>query len=105
MRDEVLGADYELSLVFVGDAEAKRLNMAHRGKDYVPNVLAFELDRTSGEIFINPREAKRQAPEFGRTHFNFIGFLYVHALCHLKGMEHGSRMERTDATFRKKFGL
>jgi len=105
MKDEVLGKDYELSLVFVGDAAAKKLNMEHRGADYVPNVLAFELDRTSGEIFIDPIEAKRQAPDFNRTHFNFIAFLYVHALCHLKGMEHGSRMERTEETFRKRFGI
>lgn len=105
MKDEVLGKDYELSLVFVGDAAAKKLNMEHRGADYVPNVLAFELDKASGEIFINPIEAKRQAPDFGRTHFNFIAFLYVHALCHLKGMEHGSRMEKTEETFRKLFGI
>jgi rRNA maturation RNase YbeY len=105
MKDEVLGPDYELSLVFVGDAAARKLNMAHRGKDYVPNVLAFELDEASGEIFINPVEAKRQAPDFDRTHFNFIAFLYIHALCHLKGMEHGSRMERTEEKFRKLFGI
>lgn len=105
MKDEVLGAGYDLSLVFVGNAESSKLNMAHRGKDYVPNVLAFELDKTSGEIFINPIEAKKQAPDFDRTHFNFIAFLYIHALCHLKGMEHGSRMERTEASFRKKFGI
>jgi probable rRNA maturation factor len=105
MKDDMLGEDYDLSLVFVGDAAARKLNMAHRGKDYIPNVLSFELDQTSGEIFINPIEAKRQAPDFDRTHFNFIAFLYIHALCHLKGMNHGSRMERTEEKFRKQFGI
>lgn len=105
MKDEVLGANYNLSLVFVGDAAARTLNMRHRGADYIPNVLAFGLDGANGEIFINPIEAKRQASDFDRTHFNFIAFLYIHALCHLKGMEHGSRMERTEADFRKRFGI
>ncbi len=105
MKDAVLGEDYDLSLAFVGDAESRKLNIAHRGKDYVPNVLSFELDEKSGEIFINPLEAKRQAPDFERNTSNFIAFLYIHALCHLKGMDHGSRMDRTEAAFRKKFGI
>lgn len=105
MKDAVLGADYDLSLAFVGDAESRKLNIEHRGKDYIPNVLSFELDEKSGEVFINPLEAKRQAPEFERTHSNFIAFLYIHALCHLKGMDHGSKMERTEEAFRKKFGI
>jgi rRNA maturation RNase YbeY len=79
--------------------------MEHRGKDYIPNVLSFELDDWSGEAFINPMEAKRQSKEFGRTPSNMIAFLYIHALCHLKGMDHGSTMERTEAKFRKEFGI
>jgi rRNA maturation RNase YbeY len=105
MKDAALGAGYDLSLAFVGDAEARRLNVEHRGKDYVPNVLSFELGPDAGEIFINPLEAKRQAPDFGRTPSNMLAFLYIHALCHLKGMDHGSRMERTEALLRKRFGV
>ena len=103
MKNAVVGADYDLSLAFVGDAEARRLNMEHRGKDYIPNVLSFELGPDAGEIFINPIEARRQAPEFNRTPSNMISFLFIHALCHLKGMRHGATMERTEAEFRKKF--
>jgi rRNA maturation RNase YbeY len=105
MKDKVLGAEYDLSLAFVGDAESRNINMKTRGKDYIPNVLSFELDDQVGEIFINPLEAERQAPSFGRTRSNFIAYLYIHALCHLKGMDHGSRMERTEAKFRKEFGI
>lgn len=105
MKDVILGADYELSLAFVGDEESRELNIKHRGKDYIPNVLSFELDENAGEIFINPHEAKRQAPSFDRSPTNFIAFLYIHALCHLKGMDHGSTMERTEAQFRKKFNI
>ncbi|MDE1874846.1 MAG: rRNA maturation RNase YbeY [Patescibacteria group bacterium] len=105
IKDAALGPEYDLSLVFVGDAEARRLNIEHRGKDYIPNILSFELGPDAGEIFINPGEAKRQAKKFGRTPTNMIAFLYIHGLCHLKGMEHGATMERTEARLRKKFGI
>lgn len=105
IKEAVLGKDYELSVVFVGDIASKKLNMQHRGKDYIPNVLSFELDTKMGEIFINPFEAKRQSKEFGRTPSNMIAFLYIHGLCHLKGMEHGGTMERTEAKFRKEFSI
>jgi rRNA maturation RNase YbeY len=105
MKDAVLGPDYDLSLVFVTDKESQKLNQEHRGKSYIPNVLSFELDKTSGEVFINPSEARRQAPSFDKTYSKFIGFLFIHALCHLKGMKHGSRMERTEKEFRESFGI
>lgn len=105
MKEAVLGKEYELSLVFVDDKESRTLNMENRGKDYVPNVLSFPLNDTSGEMFINPKEAKRQAKEFDRTPENMIGFLFIHGLCHLKGMTHGSKMEAVEAKFRKIFGV
>ena len=105
IKSAMLGDEYDLSLVFVGDKEAQALNIEHRGKDYIPNVLSFELDESAGEVFINPKEAKRQAPDFDRTPTNMIAFLFIHALCHLKGMEHGATMERTEAKFREEFGI
>lgn len=105
MKEEILGKEYDLSLAFINDAESKALNMKHRGGDYIPNVLSFPLDKTSGEIFINPREAKRQTKSFDRTPENMIGFLYIHGLCHLKGMTHGSKMDKAEAEFREKFGI
>ncbi|MDO8579280.1 MAG: rRNA maturation RNase YbeY [bacterium] len=105
IRDAVLGRDYDLSLVFIGDRESQKLNIKTRGMDYIPNVLSFELDENAGEIFINPFEAKRQAGDFDRTFSKFVGYLYIHGLVHLKGMRHGSTMERTEAKFRKQFGV
>jgi probable rRNA maturation factor len=103
IKDAVLGPDYDLSLVFLGDTKSRNLNKKHRGKNYIPNVLSFELDDNAGEIFINPFEAKRQAPDFDLTYSKFIAYLYIHGLVHLKGMTHGSTMDRTEAKFRREF--
>lgn len=105
MKDAVLGARYDLAVAFVGDARARLLNKTYRNKTYTPNILSFPLDKKSGEIFINLNTAKKQAPDFDRSYQNYIAFLFIHGLVHLKGFKHGSRMERTEAKFRKQFGI
>ena len=60
MKDAVLGKEYDLSLAFIDNAESRRINITYRKKDYIPNVLSFELDDIAGEIFINPLEASKQ---------------------------------------------
>ena len=105
MKDAILGADYELSLVSIGSVASRKLNRTYRSIDKATDILSFPLDKTSGEIFINLKEAEKERHAFGRNLENFIGFLFIHGLVHLKGYEHGSRMEELEATFRKQFGI
>lgn len=105
MKNAILGKDYELSVVLIGDKRSATLNKTHRGKNKPANVLSFPLEKTSGEIFLNPRRAQREAPQFGESYRNFLGFLFIHGLLHLKGFDHGSKMESAERRFRKKFGL
>lgn len=105
MRDDVLGASYSLSLVFVGPARAQALNRAHRKKMYVPNVLSFSLDRSTGEIFITPAVAEREARQRGMSVRGYIGFLFIHGLLHLKGVPHGDTMEMLEKRYCKKYRL
>ncbi|MDB5266475.1 MAG: hypothetical protein JWN89_290 [Parcubacteria group bacterium] len=94
IKNAILGKSYELSLVFCGDALSHRLNLTYRQKDKPTNVLSFPLTKDSGEIFIHLKLAK-----------NEVGFLFVHGLLHLKGMEHGATMEKAEQKFRKKFNV
>ncbi len=105
IKDAILGKKYELSLVFCGNKKSKELNKIYRNKDYTPNVLSFPLDKNSGEIFINPHVAKKEAVKFDKNYKDFVGFLFIHGCLHLKGMEHGSRMEKAEEKFQKKFGI
>jgi probable rRNA maturation factor len=105
MKDSVLGKNYELSLVFISEKESQKLNKLHRGKDKPANILSFPLSKHAGEIFISPAYAKREAPLFSRTFSNYLGFLFIHGLVHLKGFDHGSRMEHEEAKIRKEFGI
>ena len=105
MKDAVLGKNYELSLVFIGDKLSRRLNRERREKDKPTNILSFSLDKTAGEIFINLRLSRKQAQDFEREYENFIAFLFIHGLFHLKGFDHGSRMESKEKEIRKLFGI
>ncbi|MBU3668790.1 MAG: rRNA maturation RNase YbeY [Candidatus Taylorbacteria bacterium] len=105
IKEKVLGKNYELSLVFVGAKRARTLNNTHRQKDYATDILSFTLDKDAGEIIINPDKAKKKAKEFGRTFDNYLVFLFIHGLFHLKGFDHGSRMEAEEARVRRLFKI
>ncbi len=87
-KDEILGKKYDLSLVFAGYALTRRLNRERRGKDRPANTLSFFLSKSSGEIFLNPKEARRKA-----TGSVPLKHLFIHSLLHLKGYSHGSTMK------------
>ncbi|MDE2037950.1 MAG: rRNA maturation RNase YbeY [Patescibacteria group bacterium] len=101
----MLGPRYRLSLVFVSPSRMKKLNAIYRDKDEPTDILSFPLADGEGEIYISPSEARKQAKEFGRTYPNFIAFLFIHGCAHLKGYDHGSTMERIEASFRRRFKI
>ena len=100
-----MGKRYQLSLVFVDNDFSKNLNKIYRKKNKPTNILSFPLSKNSGEIFINLELAQKEARAFNQTFPNFIGFLFIHGLCHLKGMEHGGTMEKAESKLRKKFKI
>lgn len=102
---EVLGADYQLSLVICGDSLARRINREYRKKTYAPNVLSFPISKKEGEIFLNMRKAEREAKVGSITTTKRAALLYVHGLFHLKGLDHGHRMEREEMRVLKKYRL
>jgi rRNA maturation RNase YbeY len=98
---------WEISLVFAGETRAKNLNIQLRDKDYIPNVLSYETSSTkkerSGEIIICPSVAKKQAPDYELPYAAFVGFLFIHGLLHLKGLRHGTTMDRYEREYLSRF--
>ena len=94
---------WEISLAFIGTKRATSMNMSLRNKNYTPNVLSYETGTNSGEIVICPLEAKKQAKEYDMTYTQFIGFLFIHGLLHLKGEQHGATMEKQERALLKRF--
>lgn len=105
IKNEILGTDFDLSLVFVGNSLSRRLNRIYRGKDKSTNILSFLLTKKTGEIFINLPLVKVEAKKQEENLRNYIWFILIHGMLHLKGMQHGSKMDRAEKKFRKKFGF
>ncbi len=99
----ILGDSYELSLVICGDKLAQRMNIEHRQKSYYPNVLSFPLTKSEGEIFLNVRKAEREARSGSIPLRQRIAYLFVHGCFHLKGIDHGTRMEREEQSIMQAF--
>jgi len=105
IKNDILGKKYRLSVAFVGGTRAQALNQTYRNKSYTPNVLSFPLEVDSGEIFITPTIARKEAKKFDMTPHGYIGFLFVHGCLHLKGHDHGDHMDKLEQKYCKKYGL
>lgn len=103
MADFALGKNYELSLVFVGKKKIRELNFRFRQKDKPTNILSFPFSKTEGEIFICPAVAKTEIKIVKRPLSEYFKYLFIHGITHLKGFEHGSKMEREEDKIRRKF--
>ena len=96
IKEKVLGKRYDLSIAFVSSTKAQKINIESRSKDYIPNTLSFSLDNSSGEIIMCMSAIKKQYREFDMNLDTYTIFLLIHSMLHLKGMEHGSTMERKE---------
>jgi rRNA maturation RNase YbeY len=102
---DILGPQYELSLVVCGDTLAQRMNKEYRQKTYRPNVLSFELEKHGGEIFLNVACARREAKQLGIAVLDRIAHLFVHGCLHLTGLPHGTKMDALESKYLKKYGF
>ena len=90
IKNDILGKRYELSFCFISKNKIKSLNKKYRGKDEPTDILSFPLEKDSGEILI--------CKEIARKKKNSILFLVIHGMLHLKGLEHGAKMEAYELT-------
>ena len=103
IKSEILGKDYNLSLVLCSNKLALKMNLAYRNKNYTPNTLSFPYSDESGEIIINLQKAKDEAGQFNHSYAEHIVFLFIHSLLHLKGYTHGYKMEKAEREYMLKF--
>jgi len=91
----------EISLVFVNDREISRLNEKYYGREGPTDVLAFFYDREA-EIFLNPYQHRRQAPEYDNSFSQELVENIVHAFLHLAGYDHTKEDDEEHLQLQKK---
>lgn len=105
LKDAILGKRYELSIVFSGAAESRRLNRIYRKNDKAANILSFPLGAWNGEIYLNEREIGKSEKAFGLKGEKLLIYFLIHGMLHLKGNAHGNAMEKKEARLRARFGI
>ena len=103
LKNKVLGRNYELSIVWATTKTSRNLNKHFRGYDRPTNILSFSLSPKSGELVLHWPTIRRDAPTFGLYPKKFLGYLIIHGLLHLKGMQHSSKMESKERQYSKFF--
>ena len=91
----------EVYVRFVDNKTIRELNMKHRGKDDVTDVLSFPLGENGvydvnpqtgakmlGDVVIAVPRAAEQSKEYGHSIQREICYLTVHSLLHLLGYDH-----------------
>jgi probable rRNA maturation factor len=96
--------------VFLGKQKIRTLNNTYRKKDYVTDILSFTLDTSAGEICIYPAKAKSKSRLFDRDYKNYLLYLYIHGMLHLKGFDHETKrdaasMEKEEIRWCKKYKI
>lgn len=103
IKEELMGKDYDLTLVFPTPARATQMHQDWKHKDGPANILSFPLDKTTGEIYISLSQARKECKNFDRSYESYLGFLFIHGLLHLKGYTHGSTMEKEERRYCEMF--
>lgn len=92
LKNEILGENYDLSFSFVARDKMQKLNNTYRKKNYSANVLSFPLSKEEGEILINKTYQGKK----------YADYLFIHSLLHLKGLKHGSKMDKEEIKIMQK---
>jgi probable rRNA maturation factor len=87
-------------VVLTDDEEVRALNRDYRGIDRTTDVLSFPMQEGEGaglvpgllgDVVVSVEQAARQAPD-GDVEREVVRLL-AHGLCHLRGLDHGTRTE------------
>ena len=79
-----------VTIVLASDAEVKRLNARHRGRNKPTNVLTFDpaAPGLGGEIVLASGTVAREARAAQRRPSDHLSHLVIHGVLHLRGHDH-----------------
>jgi len=105
---EAFDEDAEVSVLFVDDADMRRLNRDYRGVDATTDVLSFEQSgpdhagvRLLGDIVISLEVVESRFPRAAQAQRDEARLLFCHGLLHLLGYDHGTEAEQAEMNRRQ----
>ena len=100
-RRKLNAKNWQLTLVFLSKAHARKLNREYRQKDYATDVLSFAGDGEEllGELAFCPDVLRQQAQEHKLTFKAELAYMLLHGLLHLLGYDHEGSAARARQMF------
>lgn len=129
LDSEGVGAEVELSVVFVDEPTIAELNSRFGGAEGPTDVLSFPIDEEPqesgrhpdsggsgpgepsepdelplllGDVYVCPSIAARNAPDHAGTYDDELALLVVHGILHLLGMDHEDEAEAEEMEQRER---
>ena len=99
LKNDILGKRYDLSIAYISPKKSREINRKYRGEDKATNVLSFALRKNEGELVLCPAVIRRETKIFGKSFDWLFGFLVIHGMLHLKGHDHGKKMEKLEKKY------
>src|SRR3989338_8802261 len=99
IKKDILGKKYCLSIAFVSPAKSREINKRYRKKNNATNVLSFSLRKNEGELVLCKKIIRQEAKNLNKKFEDWLGFLVIHGMLHLKGMKHGKKMEMKEKKY------
>ena len=99
LKNDILSKEYSLSIAYVSEKKSREINKKYRNKDKPTNVLSFALRKNEGEIVLCKTVIKKEAKNFEKNFDEFLLFLVIHGMLHLKGLKHGKKMEELEKKY------
>lgn len=96
IKEKILGKKYNLSLVFIGEKLMAKLHKKYLKKSGATTVLSFSFSKLNGEIFLCPKFIKKYAKLYKINYGKCVEKIFIHGMLHLKGFEHGAKMEKEE---------
>ena len=114
LKNDILGKEYSLSMAFVSENKSREINKKYRKVDRATNVLSFPLRKGEGELVFCKEVIKREVAEKNKsphrrsageaeTFEEWLLFLVIHGMLHLKGLKHSATMEKREEYYDKKY--
>ena len=92
---EELTGSWEVSVTLVDDEMIREINLKHRNVDMPTDVLSFPMGE-NGQYDVDPETGAKMLGDiviYGHTFRREIGYLTVHAMLHLLGYDHESKLD------------
>ncbi|MCF7831648.1 MAG: rRNA maturation RNase YbeY [Candidatus Pacebacteria bacterium] len=105
IKKKILGSKYNLHILLANIETSSQLHKQWKGKDGPADTLAFPLSDSSGEIVLSLSTIRKQAKNYNMSYNEFLVYITIHGMFHLRGFDHGPEMEKEEARIMRTFNM